>query len=161
MYSQRSNKDKDCPSEPILILLNSKGFAEKSRLTREYLSHSFSFYRKAADSCHRLFLENSDIPKNGTVAFIGMSDLAEIASIRALENKLELLGTYDPGKDVEQFLGKPVWNDLEKIPEANIYILTELDNTEAMFEKVSKLIGEKNIQVPDILLSAVTKSPEY
>ena len=34
-----------------LYYLTPKGFAEKSRATAQYLSISFSFYRRAGDSC--------------------------------------------------------------------------------------------------------------
>ena len=48
-------KIQQAPANRYLYYLTPKGFAEKSRLTAEYLSASLTFYRRAGDSCNRAF----------------------------------------------------------------------------------------------------------
>src|SRR4029079_8667426 len=50
-------KVQDAPARRYAYYLTPQGFAEKSRLTVQYLSDSFSFFRKAKDDCTRLFRE--------------------------------------------------------------------------------------------------------
>src|SRR6202166_4313954 len=47
----------DAPARRYVYYLTPQGFAEKSRLTVQYLSHSFSFFRRAKGDCRRLFEE--------------------------------------------------------------------------------------------------------
>src|SRR5271169_4198006 len=47
----------DAPARRYAYYLTPQGFAEKSRLTVEYLSYSFSFFRKAKGDCTRVFDE--------------------------------------------------------------------------------------------------------
>ena len=44
-------KIQHAPANRYFYYLTPKGFAEKSRLTGQYLSFSFKFYRRAAESC--------------------------------------------------------------------------------------------------------------
>jgi len=149
------------PANRYLYYLTPTGFAEKSRLTRRYLSYSLSFYREAADSCRRLFGEIAATPSNHTVVFLGKSDLAEIASIRAAERGLEIIGTFDPQTSNRSFLGKPVWSQFEALPQADIYVLTELENTEALYTELKNIIGEEQVFVPDILLSTINNQSSH
>ena len=70
------------PANRYLYYLTPKGFTEKSRLTARYLSVSFAFYRKAGDSCRDAF-QRCEKQGWNRVVLCGVSDLAEIASLRA------------------------------------------------------------------------------
>ena len=48
-------KVQQAPANRYLYYLTPKGFAEKSRLTAEYLRVSLSFYRRASDSLAAIF----------------------------------------------------------------------------------------------------------
>jgi predicted transcriptional regulator len=47
----------DVPARRYAYYLTPQGFAEKSRLTVQYLSDSFSFFRKAKSDCTHVFQE--------------------------------------------------------------------------------------------------------
>src|SRR6201985_1107437 len=49
------SKVHDAPAHRYAYYLTPQGFAEKSRLTVEYLSSSFSFFRHAKADCTRVF----------------------------------------------------------------------------------------------------------
>src|SRR5712671_7378848 len=76
-------KVSEAPARRYAYYLTPQGFAEKSRLTVEYLSYSFSFFRRARADCSEAF---SQAKARGwrRVALAGVSDLAEIATICAL-----------------------------------------------------------------------------
>src|SRR5512139_3490407 len=48
-------KVRSAPARRYAYYLTPQGFAEKSRLTVEYLSYSFGFFREARSDCSRLF----------------------------------------------------------------------------------------------------------
>src|SRR5271166_98646 len=66
------------PARRYAYYLTPKGFAEKSRLTVEYLSDSFSFFRRARADCAELFAA-ARARGFSRVVVAGVSDLAEIA----------------------------------------------------------------------------------
>jgi DNA-binding MarR family transcriptional regulator len=138
------------PANRYLYYLTPKGFAEKSRLTAEYLSTSFSFYRRASDSLTHIYKECEE---KGwyRILFCGVSELAEIASIRALEHNITVVGTWDPGSDKKQFLHHPVWQSLADANEYDACLLTALSDATAMHELLREQTDIDKILVPSIL----------
>lgn len=140
------------PANRYLYYLTPKGFTEKARLTASYLSHSFSFYHEAGDSCIRVF---SLCKQNGwdRILLCGMSDLAEIALLRGIEAKLEIVGIYDRLTKQKMFLSKPVWRELKNvnIPICNAYILTDIATSQATLEHLLSYVESERILIPDIL----------
>src|SRR5271166_5482255 len=68
----------DAPARRYAYYLTPQGFAEKSRLTVQYLSNSFSFFRLAKSDCARV-LEQAKASSFSRLVLAGKSDLAEIA----------------------------------------------------------------------------------
>src|SRR5260370_40344069 len=71
-------KVSEAPARRYAYYLTPRGFAEKSRLTVEYLGFSFSFFRQARAECADIF---SAIRGRGfeRVVVAGGSDLAQLA----------------------------------------------------------------------------------
>jgi len=92
------------PRNRVRYILTPKGFAEKSRLTYEFIQYSFRFYKKAVMELHELADEfrKRDIKK---VVFFGANDLAEIASISLRGTDVELIGVVDEERAGQEFLG--------------------------------------------------------
>src|SRR5450755_1176940 len=102
----------EVPTRRYAYYLTPQGFAEKSRLTVEYLSYSFSFFRQAKTDCSGLFR----LAKAGGVKKVllaGQSDLAEIAALCALEHGIEIVGVVQDGAAAPAFIGLPVFADFE------------------------------------------------
>src|SRR5690242_21548044 len=72
------------PARRYAYYLTPHGFAEKSRLTVEYLSNSFSFFRRARQDCSSV-LRSARARGWSRIALAGVSDLAEIAILCSLE----------------------------------------------------------------------------
>src|SRR4030081_742517 len=68
-------KVSQAPARRYAYYLTPQGFAEKSRLTVEYLSYSFSFFRQAKADCARVF-ELAKEQKFQNLLFWGKADLA-------------------------------------------------------------------------------------
>lgn len=138
------------PANRYLYYLTPKGFAEKSRLTAQYLAISFTFYRKAGDSCVDA-LQRCKKNNSHRIVLCGVSDLAEIASLRALEHGIEIAGVCDPVCEQTRFLNKRVARSLEELKPFDICFLTDLNNPGAAFERLSRKVPKERIVVPDIL----------
>ena len=82
------------PAGRIAYYLTPSGFAEKSRLTIEYLSYSFSFFRQAKADCSAV-IEAARARGFSRVALAGRSDLAEIAAICGLESNVKIVAVVD------------------------------------------------------------------
>lgn len=139
------------PANRYLYYLTPKGFAEKSRLTAQYLSRSLSFYRKAGESCRRVF---ESCERNGwqRVLLCGVSDLAEIATIRASEHQqLTIVGFCDHAYERNQFLGRAVWRSLSEVTGYDACILTVLDDPGRSYQQLVGAGVRERILVPDVL----------
>lgn len=138
------------PANRYLYYLTPRGFAEKSRLTAQYLSISFAFYRRAGDSCRAVFqrCEKRDWKR---ILLCGVSDLAEIASLRALEHDVEIAGIYDPLHSGEQFLGWEVGASLESFEPFDACLVTDLTDPQKTFSVLVDTIDSERVMVPDIL----------
>jgi DNA-binding MarR family transcriptional regulator len=143
-------KIKQAPANRYLYYLTPKGFAEKSRLTAQYLSISFDFYRRAGDSCTKIF--RTCVEKNfNRLLLCGVSELAEIASLRTDEHGVRIIGTFDPSSDRHRFVALPVWHRIEEVPDFDACVLTAVNDPMVLYEEVVSKIRDKEILIPDVL----------
>lgn len=82
------------PLNRYAYYLTPKGFSEKSRLTAEYLTVSFNFFRDARTQCSSLF---DHAARQGwrRMVLMGAGDLAEIAVLSASESAIDVLCIVD------------------------------------------------------------------
>src|SRR5216683_4403589 len=80
-------KVRQAPARRYAYYLTPNGFTEKSRLTIEYMSYSFTWFRRAKTDCVAAFTVARE-RGFGRIALLGASDLAEIAAICALDSGL-------------------------------------------------------------------------
>src|ERR1700676_4642360 len=85
----------DAPARRYAYYLTPRGFAEKSRLTVQYLSDSFSFFRLAKGEC-AVFFEAAKANGFERLVLAGRSDLAEIAILCAVEAAVKIVAGVDP-----------------------------------------------------------------
>jgi len=145
------------PANRYLYYLTPKGFAEKSRLTTEYLSSSFNFYRSASDSLTDIYTYCMG-KEWRKVLFCGVSELAEIASIRAQEHGITHVGTWDPEESKIFFLDRPVWKSISNVENYDACLLTSLNNAGGMFESLCAQVDGERILTPSILGISRTKT---
>src|SRR5437868_8824777 len=104
-------KMRQVPINRYAYYLTPQGFAEKSRLTAEYLAVSLDFFRRARGDCVALFRQ-CEARGWRAVALYGAGDLAEIAILSAGETRIEVLCVIDPGCPGHRCGGRGVGADL-------------------------------------------------
>lgn len=143
-------KVSQAPANRYLYYLTPKGFAEKSRLTAQYLSVSFEFYRLAGDSCRRVF-DLCEQYNWRSLLLCGVSDLAEIATVRASERNINIIGMHDPASTLTHFLNRRVWQDLSAADRYDACMLTDLESPLASYQRLHRQMAPERILVPDVL----------
>jgi DNA-binding MarR family transcriptional regulator len=144
-------KVREAPARRYAYYLTPQGFAEKSRLTVEYLSYSFSFFRQAKTDCSELFRLARVRELDGVVLF-GQSDLAEIAALCAMEQGIAIAGLVDAGTDAGHFIGAPVFKDFDSVDVPfDAVLITDVRNARSSCEAAIKRLGAERVLVPDLL----------
>lgn len=138
------------PANRYFYYLTPKGFAEKSRLTTEYLSSSFNFYRQASASCSDVFKQCYELDYK-KVLLCGLSELAEIASLRAREQGIDIIGILDTNTSTKEFLGLPVWTSFDLLSDFDACVVTEVKEPNKLIEYMSTQVDLNIIFVPEIL----------
>src|SRR5258708_12267171 len=100
-------KVRQAPARRYAYYLTPRGFAEKSRLTLEFMSYSFALFRRAKADCMAA-LETARERGYARIALIGASDLAEIAAICSLDGGFAITAVVDAYVAGELFPGAPV-----------------------------------------------------
>jgi DNA-binding MarR family transcriptional regulator len=141
----------EVPSRRYAYYLTPQGFAEKSRLTIEYLSSSFSFFRQARADCAQTL---ATAQHNGwtRIALAGLSDLAEIAAICAFESRVTIVGVIDRDAAVTTFMGAPVVRTFGAIPGAvDAVVVTDLRAARETFDAAVAHFGRERVLSPTLL----------
>src|SRR5438552_8297319 len=121
-------KVRSAPARRYAYYLTPQGFAEKSRLTVDYLSYSFGFFRQAKTDCSELF-RAAKARGVGTVLLVGQSDLAEIASLCAIEQAISIVGLVQADAKHSQFVGLPVFANFDAVSKPfDSVLITDVSN---------------------------------
>jgi DNA-binding MarR family transcriptional regulator len=141
----------NAPPRRYAYYLTPHGFAEKSRLTVEYLSSSFSFFRRARGDCSAV-LKAARAKNWDRVVLIGVSDLAEIAAICALEQGVTIVAVVDAKSATDRFVGAPVVPSLATVPgEFDALVVTDLQATRESVKSVVDQLDAGRVLVPELL----------
>lgn len=148
-------KVQQVPANRYTYYLTPKGFSEKSRLTAEYLTTSFNFFRSSRDQCAQLFQTCVDRRWN-RVALAGCGDLAEIATLCVRdETDVDIVGIIHTGDASaprpEQFAGFPVVNRLSDLTRVHAVVLTDILNAQMVFDELSRAIPPERILTAPLL----------
>lgn len=153
-------KVRQAPARRYSYYLTPQGFTEKSRLTVEYLSSSFGFFRQAKTHCSDL-LQQAKTRGVNKVVLIGQSDLAEIAALCALEQSVEIVGLVQAGAEQRQFIGLPVFESVDDISAPfDAVLITALVNSHEAFETAVARFGSERVLVPNLLRAEKPRSSE-
>ena len=143
-------KVRQAPARRYAYYLTPQGFAEKSRLTVEYLSDSFSFFRQARTDCAEVFA-TARARGFERVAVAGKSDLAEIARICALDAGVDIVAIVDPQVTAATFVGLAVVPDFNGAEPFDAVVVTDLRAARTTFEDAIARVGADRVLVPKLL----------
>ncbi len=139
------------PARRYVYFLTPKGFAEKSRLTIEYISVSFSFFRQARADCVTV-LAAAEARGWKRVVLVGISDLAEIIRVCALDSGIEIVAIVDPYASVAVYVGLPVESSFAAIAAPwDGLIVTDLRSSREAFASARDRFGAGCVLAPALL----------
>lgn len=143
-------KASEAPARRYAYYLTPKGFAEKSKLTVEYLSHSLGFFRVARSDCAEI-LRGVVARGHRRVLLVGKSDLAEIMIVCALDCAVDVVAVVD-SETSATFAGRPVFSRCEAVSEpVDAFIVTGLLNIDETFQDMTARFGKDRVFIPNIL----------
>jgi DNA-binding MarR family transcriptional regulator len=144
-------KMSEVPTRRYAYYLTPKGFAEKSRLTVDFLTSSFDFFRRARADCSDVFTMASARGWR-RIALLGVSDLAEIATICALESGADIVAVIDARSTLKTFIGIPVLSALDEIcDQTDCFVLTDLKTAHQTAKAAVEKIGADRVLLPTLL----------
>ena len=138
------------PANRYAYYLTPKGFSEKTRLTAEYLSSSFGFFRKARSQCSEM-LEPCAAAGWRHVALAGTGDLCEVMTLCATDFPMELVGILDGRSQGDQFSGLPVVSRLTALGNFDAVIVTDLSEPQATYDALIRDISPAHVLTPPLL----------
>ena len=100
-------KISQAPANRYSYYLTPKGFVEKARLTGEYLSQGFQFFRITRVQVVEIF---DKCARNSwhRLAFYGLTDVTEIAFLSLDKSKVQITGIVDPKSKIVKYQGVQV-----------------------------------------------------
>ncbi len=144
-------KVSQAPARRYAYYLTPQGFAEKSRLTVEYLSASFSFFRQARADCTQTFALAKERNFQNLV-LSGKSDLAEIAVLSAVDCGIAIAAIVDPNANAQQFVGKPLVSGYENLETPyDAVMITDVVDTRRAFDEAVRIHGAHRVLAPKLL----------
>lgn len=153
-------KVRGAPARRYAYYLTPQGFAEKSRLTVEYLSYSFGFFRQAKTDCSNL-LRSANAAGIKKVVLAGQSDLAEIAALCAIEQGIKIVGVVQAAAAQDQFVGLPVFANFDGASEPfDAVLITDLITAQQTCDAALARFGAARVLVPELLRIRIKRPSE-
>ncbi|MBV8890344.1 MAG: winged helix-turn-helix transcriptional regulator [Alphaproteobacteria bacterium] len=154
-------KVRQVPLNRYAYYLTPQGFAEKSRLTAEYLAMSLDFFRRARRDCGALF-EHCAARGWRKVALYGAGELAEIAVLSAVDTEVEVVCVIDSRESRRSCAGRIIVADLAAAQRLagpaglDGLVLTDTRSPQHSFEHLAGIAGCHGLAVariaaPDLL----------
>jgi DNA-binding MarR family transcriptional regulator len=143
-------KASEAPTRRYGYYLTPQGFTEKARLTVEYLAYSFSLFRRARSEYGEV-LSSASGRGFSRIVLAGVSDLAEIATICALEVGTEVVAVVDASSDKAKFVGIPVFASFDAAEPFDAVVITALRDAGDVFQEASRRYGPERVFVPPLL----------
>jgi len=137
------------PANRYAYYLTPKGFAEKSRLTTQYLTNSFDFFRLARNQCDALFAE-CEVKGWIRIALCGAGELAEIAILCADSHAVQLIGliAMDGGPGVGKL---PLVGDLAALSEPDAVLITDQRTPQRSYDRMVTRLSRDRVLAPRLL----------
>jgi DNA-binding MarR family transcriptional regulator len=146
------------PANRYLYYLTPNGFAEKARLTADFFSTSLALFRQSGDEYSGVFDHCVSLGQS-RVLLAGLSDLTEIAVMRALQSQIELIAIYQPGFQRHEFFGVPLVDQRIECDSFDVIVFTSMEQTRELVLELEVLYGTDKLIVPSMLLNMNYRNP--
>lgn len=137
------------PANRYAYYLTPKGFAEKSRLTSEYLRQSFQFFRFARDDIGAIF-KRCEANGYRRLVLHGLTDLAEIALLCANEAEVSVVAIVDKDTPNTSYAGVSIHRTVDaRICDA--ILVTDLGSPQISYDRLRSAHPELPVFAPSLL----------
>ena len=143
-------KVQQVPANRYAYFLTPKGFSEKSRLTAEYLSQGFQFFRIARKQLMEIF-ETCQNRNWHNIALHGLTDICEIAVLSAQNFEVNIVGIVDKSSSLAEYSGIPILDSIEKLGVVDAIVITDVGDPDASLKYLSGFYPGSHLFVPEIL----------
>ena len=149
-------KIQQVPRRRYRYYLTPQGFAEKSRLTAQYLTDSFGALRRGLSSFERLY---ADLVAEGDrrIILCGDDEMVEVAILASLSTPIDIVGVFNPFGVSHGARGVPAI-DPANPPEADRWVLAVAKNGEEALAELEKIVSSDQIAMPDLLRLTMLRS---
>lgn len=147
-------KVQQMPPNRYAYYLTPKGFSEKARLSAEYLSSSFNFFRRAKDQCEDA-LNRAKTLGWRRVGLVGWSELGEIAALCNIQGDLELVVVQPDAAMHEKYAGLAAVGE-SALDGLDGLILTDLAHPQETYDRLAGLITGQHLAL-DIIVPSVLR----
>lgn len=138
------------PPNRYAYYLTPQGFAEKSRLTGEYLLQGFNLFRLARRQYEDLFVQCAHHGWR-RIALAGIGDVGEIAFLSCGRQSVTVLGFVDVTSGTSEFLDLAVKRSPQEFDRLDAVVLTDLKNPQDTFDILRQDFPSERILVPAFL----------
>jgi len=137
------------PAKRYAYYLTPQGFAEKSRLTAQYLAISFDFFRLARSQCSTLFVE-CEARGWSRIALCGAGELAEIAMLCAESHAVTLIGLVEAAGGTS--VGKlPLVDDIATLAAPDAVVITDQRTPQKTYDRIVTTLPRERVLAPRLL----------
>jgi DNA-binding MarR family transcriptional regulator len=141
-------KVKEVPARRYRYYLTPKGFAEKSRLTLQFLGDSFIALRRASASFERLYAELAAAGAR-TAVLCGDDDMVEVGVLASLAGPIRVVGVCDPFGPSRPVRGVPPVALADAAADA--WIVASTRRSAEVFRRLSASVPPERVRAPDVL----------
>ncbi len=138
------------PANRYAYYLTPQGFAEKSKLTAEYLYQSLSLFR-LAKAHYRQILSECVAKDWKRIALCGCSDLAEITILLTADFEIEIAGICEPGQAPKKFHGYDVIEGVDSIGPVDAWVVTSMENGQQLYDMLVARLSPDVVLAPPLL----------
>ncbi len=143
-------KVRQAPTKRYAYYLTPHGFAEKTRLTAEYLSQGYHFFRITQTQCGEIF-QTCELRGWNRIALHGLTDIAEIAVLSASQHTVLIVGIVDKTTALTAYNGTPIVQNLCDLEDFDAMVVSDIGNPQASFDEIRDCLPIERILVPPIL----------
>lgn len=143
-------KVRQVPARRYLYYLTPHGFAEKARLTAEYLTVSLDLFRQARQQYDGL-LDRAEASGFARIVVIGAGDLAEIATLSTHDREIRIVAVIDPASNQGRVAGVPVLRSLAEAAPFDAALIADIRDPEAARRLAAAHLPDDRILVPALL----------
>ena len=136
-------KSKSAPYKRYIYYLTKQGFTEKSKLVREYLEDSLSFFNKTK----LLYTEMFQKIKNKKIYIVGEGDLVDVCRLSSIEAGVTIKGHLI----IKNKKLVTVSGEFEKHNNNFVYVIVESKLPQDVYNNLKKIVPYNSIFHPKIL----------